>query len=767
VKMLSDGRRTVVGVPALLAALIFTAGPVAAATPPLLADGTAARGAALVFATDTVPDAGRVVGVVTAGTVRVAFAQLGVRGYAVRAVADGDGRYSISGLEPGSYTLLVSAVGYGTMEVPVTIRRGETVLRDVELDRQVFNLNPMVVTATRKQTFVSESPVKVDVVPARYLQMLATSNLVEAIGLVNGLSQQVDCAVCYTNSIRINGMEGQYTSVLIDGMPIMSSLASVYGLNGINPALIERIEVIKGPSSTLYGSDAMAGVINVITKDARFAPRIALDLQATDHGVRNAEIALAPRLGRMNALLSGSFYQLDRFLDGNDDGFSDLTLDTRVALFGKVQSAAARGRGLSLAAKYYYEDRFGGEREWTRADRGSDTIYGEHIETSRFELLGSWGLPLSSQDVRVEFSGTLHDQDAYYADSRYAAQQRVGVAQLIWDVSVGQRHDLLVGAGLRTQYFDDESPATLEPVVRTTPGIFVQDEYSASRRLKLLGGLRLDGHADHGAIVSPRASVKFEPYRETTLRLNAGTGFRVVDLFTEDYAVLTHTRRLVTADDLDPERSYSLTLNVNQVIDFDRRPMMVDVDAFYTHFTNRIIPDYDSDPSRITYTNLDGYGVTRGIGVSLNQNFGIVPFLYTLGFTVQDVFYEDGGERENEMFAASFRGSWSASYMFEGLGLTLDYAGQVVGPMRLPAYDEPFARPVRSATYTLHNIIGTVRRPGGLEVYAGVRNLFDFTQPSPIVDAANPFSENFDASWVYGPVHGRNIMAGIRYVLGR
>jgi outer membrane receptor for ferrienterochelin and colicins len=738
-----------------------------AAAAPLLAGGDTPSGEAIPLATDTVPDAGRVVGVVTAAGGRVAFAQLGVRGYAVRAVADSDGRFLISGLEPGSYTLLVSAVGYGTMEVPVTLGRGETVLRDVVLDRQVINLNPMVVTATRKQTFVSESPVKVDVVPARYLQMLATNSLVEAIGLVNGLSQQVDCAVCYTNSIRINGMEGQYTSVLIDGMPIMSSLASVYGLNGINPALIERIEVIKGPSSTLYGSDAMAGVINVITKDARFAPRVALDIQATDHGVRNAEIALAPRLGGMSALLSGSFYRLDRFLDGNDDGFSDLTMDTRVALFGKLQSTATRGRGLSLAAKYYYEDRFGGEREWTRADRGSDSIYGEHIETNRFELLGSWGLPLSSQDVRLEFSGTLHDQDAYYAESRYAAQQRVGVAQLIWDLSLGQRHDLLLGAGLRAEYFDDESPATLDPVVRTTPGVFVQDEFSVSPRLKLLGGLRLDGHRDHGAIVSPRASLKFEPFRDTAIRVNAGTGFRVVDLFTEDYALLTHTRRLVTADDLDPERSYSLTLNVNQVIDFNRRPMMVDVDAFYTHFTNRIIPDYDSDPSRITYTNLDGYGVTRGIGVSLNQNFGVVPFLYTLGLTVQDVFYEDGGEREDEMFAASFRGSWSASYMFERVGLTLDYAGQVVGPMRLPAYDEPFARPVRSTTYSLHNMIGTVRRPGGVEVYAGVRNLLDFTQPSPIVDAANPFGEHFDTSWVYGPVHGRNIMLGMRYVLGR
>jgi outer membrane receptor for ferrienterochelin and colicins len=716
---------------------------------------------------DTIVSAPRLVGAVRTDGAAVPFAQVQVRGHALRAVADVEGRFSLSGLVPGTYTLLVSAVGHGTTELAVTVRHGETVVQDVVLERQVFNLNPMVVTATRKQTFVSESPVKVDVVPARFLQMMAANSLVDAVALVNGLSQQVDCAVCYTNSIRINGMEGPYTSVLIDGMPIMSSLASVYGLNGINPALIERIEIIKGPSSTLYGSDAMAGVINVITKDARFAPRVAVDVQATDHGIRNLELAYAPRLGSASALLSGSVYRMNRFLDANDDGFSDLTLDTRVALFGKLQTAPSRGRGLSLAAKYYHEDRFGGERAWTRAHRGSDEVYGEHIETNRIELLGSWGLPLRRQDVRLEFSGTLHDQDAYYADTPYIAQQRVGVGQLVWDLSLGSRHDVLIGAGLKAQHFDDESPATEDAVVRVTPGIFAQDEVSLSSRSKLLAGMRLDHHRDHGVIASPRASLKLEPFRDNTIRLNAGTGFRVVDLFTEDYATLTHTRRLVTTEDLDPERSYSLTLNVNQVIDFARRPMMIDVDAFYTYFTNRIIADYDSDPSRITYGNIDGFGVTRGVGLSLNQNFGRVPLLYTLGITVQDVFYEDGGERAREMFAPDFRGTWSASYTLERAGLTLDYAGQLVGPMRLPEYDAPFERPTRSTTYSLHNFMATLRTARGMEVYAGVRNMLDFTQPSPIVDPADPFGDHFDTAWVYGPVYGRSVVFGGRFVRGR
>lgn len=709
----------------------------------------------------------RVMGTIRAEGVPVPFAQVGVKGYPARTEANAEGRYLLVGLRGGEYTLLVSALGFGTAEVEVSTLEGGTVRADVELKREAIGLNPVVVTATRKQTFVSESPVKVDVVPARFLQSMASSSLTESIQHVNGLYQQVDCAVCYTNNIRINGMEGPYTSVLIDGQPIMSALASVYGLNGINPSLIERIEIIKGPSSTLYGSDAMAGVINVITKDPRFAPKLSVDVQQTDHGITNVDFALAPSSGGVRSLLSGTFYRQGEFLDANGDDYADMTLDTRISLFGKVHVEAAKGSGLSLTGKYYHEDRFGGQRGWTKEHRGSDVIYGESIYTDRFEILGDWGLPLEAEDVRLEFSLTRHLQDASYGDTPYNADQHVIAGHLVWDRAIGLRHDVLVGLGAELESFDDESPATAEPVRHFTPGVFIQDEYSAAEGLKLLGGLRLDHHEDHGPIVSPRAAVKLEPFGATTLRLNAGTGFRVVDLFTEDYASLTHTRRLVTAEDLDPERSYNLTLNLNQVVRFGDNPMMIDVDAFYTHFTNRIIPDYDTDPGQIIYHNLDGFGVTRGVGVSLNQNLTVLPLYYTLGLTVQDVFYEHEGAREDELFAASYKGVWSATYTIPALGLVLDYTGTAVGPMRLPAYEAPFEKATRSEPYSVHNLIATWKPMDGVEIYGGLKNLFDFAQPSPITDPANPFGERFDTAWVYGPIYGRSAVVGGRYTLGR
>lgn len=693
----------------------------------------------------------------------VPFATVLVEGTSIGVVADRSGTFRLQNLRPGEYTLLASAQGYSTEEQTVTVGEGEPLRLDFTLRVAAVTMNPITVTGTMKQTTVSESPVKVDVVPAAVLERSATNNLMEAIQYVNGLYQQVDCGVCYTNNIRINGMEGPYTAVLIDGMPIMSSLASVYGLNGISPSIIQRIEIIKGPSSTLYGSEAMGGVINVITKDPRFTPRLAVDAYRSSHGQTNLNFAASPSFGDVHGLFSGNVYYMDNFIDENGDGFSDVTLDRRVSLFGKVDVS----RALTLTSKYYNENRFGGLEAWTEADRGSDEVYGESIYTNRFELLGSYLPPLPSEDFRLDFSYTWHDQDSFYGDTEYAATQNIAFANLIWDRTLGSRHDLLLGATARYQTYGDNTAATLEPDRRFIPGIFAQDEFSATRNLTLLGGMRMDHHEEHGLIFSPRLAVKLEPFHHNTIRLNAGTGFRVVNLFTEDHAALTGAREVVFTEALQPERSASVTLNMNQILEFGPNPMMIDADLFYTRFANKIIPDYDVDPGLIVYDNLAGHAVSRGVSLSMNQNILFDRFLYTVGVTFQDVYSMEDDVRTDELFAPDYRAVVSATYDFPTNPFRLDYTASLTGPMQLPEYDAPFARPTQSPTYSQHNLQATFTANTGLEIYGAVKNLFDYTQPSPLIDPASPFGDNFDTAYVYGPTQGRRVLIGARWGLGR
>ncbi len=251
------------------------------------------------------------------------------------------------------------------------------------------------------------------------------------------------------------------------------------------------------------------------------------------------------------------------------------------------------------------------------------------------------------------------------------------------------------------------------------------------------------------------------------MRLNLGTGFRVVNLFTEDHAALSGSRDVVIAEDLRPERSRSVALNLNQVIEFGPNPMMIDLDLFHTRFSNQIVADYDADPRQIVYANLRGHAVSRGAGIAVNQNVDFDRFLWSAGITFQDVYTVNDGVEEDAFFAPEVRATLGATYRVPGTPLRLDYAGIVTGPMRLPEFDPPFSRPTRTPTYSLHNLQGTWSIGAATEVYANLKNVFDYSQPSPLVAPENLFGADFDTAYVYGPMRGRHLLVGMRFGVAR
>lgn len=624
-------------------------------------------------------------------------------------------------------------------------------------------LDSLVTTGSVLERRLDASPVKVELISARFLQRALTNSLLESVQLMTGLGQQVDCGVCYTSNIRINGMEGPYTAVLIDGAPLMSALATVYGLSGINPALVERVEIIRGPMSTLYGSEAMGGVINVITRDPRFAPALSASMYGTTHAETNLDLAASPRIGGTRLLLSGSLARNRRFVDGNRDRFSDMPLVTRGAVFAKLSAGPPARRALDLSAKLYLEDRFGGVREWTPAHRGSTEVYGESIRTSRAELAGTWR-PGGDPSWRLDLAGSWHDQDSWYGDQEFRATQWTGFLQLVRALRPHPRHELLLGAAVRAHHYDDGTPATAVPEQRLVPGALAQLESQVGGAVTTSAGLRVDRHAAHGAIFSPRASVRWAPAIATTLRASAATGFRVVSVFTEDHAALTGAREVVIAEALRPERSRTVTLGVQHVMPLGSDAVTLEVDAFLTRFSNKIQPDYNTDPDRIIYRNLDGHATTRGASASLGAPQGALPVGVRVGGTWQRVESVTGGAARPLEFAPGFKGEFTISREWERPGLTLDWTGRVVGPMQLPVFP---GKPERSPWYTEQTLQATKRLAANTFLIAAVRNLGNYRQSDPIIGSEDPFGPGFDTFHVYGPIQGRRILVGFQHNVPR
>lgn len=719
-----------------------------------------------------------------------------------KTLAGNDGRFLINlNSAATNSTLIISRIGYKTDTIEYT---GTHLTILLQASSQV--LTDVVVTGTMKAVSKTASPVPVEVYTPQFFRRNPTPTIFDALQQVNGVRPQLNCNVCNTGDIHINGLEGPYTMVLIDGMPIVSSLGSVYGLSGIPNSLVERIEVVKGPASSLYGSEAIGGLINVITKTPSKAPLLAVDLMATSWKEYNVDLGVKYKpTKRITGLLGMNYFNFNNRVDRNDDMFTDVTLQNRISLFNKFSFERKANRQANLAARYVYEDRWGGDMRWNKNFRGGDSLYGESIYTSRIELIGNYQLPVDEK-LMFSWSYNSHVQRSAYGNTIFNAKQQVAFGQLTWDKTLGI-HDLLAGAVFRYTDYDDNTTATLDtfalknkPDRTPVPGIFVQDEMSLGNDHKLLAGIRWDHHPVHGNIFTPRIAWKWNPAPNDVIRINAGTGFRVVNLFTEDHAALTGARAVEIKDELKPERSYNINLNYVKKIYTAAYWLTLDGSVWYTHFTNRIIPDYMTDPDKIIYSNLHGYSVSKGF--SLNTEIGFTNGLKgNIGATFMDVMIRDtdtvtGKKRTTrQLLTEKWSGNWSLSYSFKKGGWSVDYTGNIYGPMLLPLISDPDPRKPESPVWSIQNIQITKKLKNGIEIYGGVKNLLNWTPDKgnpfliarsndpfdkkverdpvtgKIVDPAswggdpNPYLLSFDPNYVYAPNQGIRGFVGIRWTI--
>ena len=704
-----------------------------------------------------------------------------------------NGWYELKNIPPGKYTLIASTIGYIPFSQSIVVKKEQEQFINIDLKPSIESLDEMVVTGTMKPVSRLESPVPVEVYKPSFFKKNPTASIFEALQNVNGVRPQINCSVCNTGDIHINGLEGPYTLVLIDGMPIVSGLGTVYGLSGIPNSLIEQIEIVKGPASTLYGSEAVGGLINIITKNNLTAPIFSGDSFITDWGEYNLDVGTKVNVSKKISLLLGiNYFKYDNPIDNNGDNFTDLTLQDRISIFQKWNFTRKKSRILSLAGRFFYEDRWGGELQWTPEFRGGDEIYGESIYTRRWEVLGKYQLPFEEQ-LMLSFSYNDHSQNSVYGDVSYLADQRIGFTQLTWDKSLG-KHSVLAGSALRYNYYDDNTPATLDlngnkPDEVIIPSIFLQDEIAFNKKHSLLLGARYDYDNRHGSIFTPRGAYRFKFTDTDILRLNAGTGFRVVNLFTEEHAALTGSREVVITEELKPERSFNVNLNYLKKKYGDKGTFVtLDASIFYTNFQNIIIPDYDTNPNQIIYDNLDGKSVSKGISANIDIAFPS-SFKIMFGATLQDVSNTENGITKRQILTESYSANWGLSYTIRTWDLTFDYTGNLYGPMRLPTLGDLDPRRDFSPTWSIQNIQFTYNGIRDFELYAGVKNLLNWTpnngNPFIIARANDPFDKEvtfdangnavstannpnaltFDPTYVYGPNQGIRSFVGLRYTL--
>lgn len=724
----------------------------------------------------------------------VPFANVSLAKTKLGATTDDNGVFLIEKVSVGEQLLIVQFIGFKKTLIRLNVKEGETSTTTVKLETSNALLEEVVVTGTMKEVSKLNSPVPVEVYSAKYFANNKSPSVFESMQNVNGVRPQLNCSVCNTGDIHINGLEGPYTMVLIDGMPIVSGLSTVYGLTGIPASLIERVEIVKGPASTLYGSEAVGGLINVITKKPLNSALFSGDVYTTSWGELNADLGTKYKAGKkVSGLLGINYFNYDNPIDNNKDGFTDITLQDRISIFNKISISRKDNRAFNIGSRYVYEDRWGGEIDWNPEFRGGDSIYGESIYTSRWELFGNYELPFDEQ-FNLQFSANGHDQNSVYGNTIYKADQQIAFAQLTWNKTLFEKHDLLFGAAYRYTYYDDNTPATQsvnglnnKPQETHLPGVFVQDQISLNEYNTILLGVRYDYNSLHGNIFSPRINYKWNTENnKTVVRLSMGNGFRVANVFTEDHAALTGSRDVVFAEKLNPETSKNINLNVVKRFYLKNDILLsLDASAFYTYFENRIVPDYETNANKIIYDNLDGSAVSKG--VSLNIDLALPNGFKVLGgATLMDVTIDEEGEEVRQLLTERFTAVWNVEYTFTKWKLRLNYTGNVYSPMRLPLLGELDSRDEYSQWFSIQNIQLTKSISNKWEIYGGIKNLLDFTPSArsiarsfdpfdrgvqfdangnAIATANNPEALTFDPTYVYAANQGIRGFVGVKYTL--
>ena len=687
-------------------------------------------------------------------------------------IADEMGVFSIESVK-GENKLFISYVGYTSKIITLestgdSINRGSIVLENDSLDE-------IVISGTLRQVSKLKSAVPIELYTANFFKATPKASFFEAIEGINGVRPQLNCNICNTGDIHINGQEGANTMVLIDGLPLVSGLSTVYGLSGIPQSLIKQVEVIKGPASTLYGSEAIGGVINLITKSPETVHPFNLDTFISSWGELNIDLGAKYTLKNSQGLIGINYFNYSNPIDANEDGFTDLTLQHRISIFNKIST-----KKNSVAFRYFYEDRWGGEMNWNSDFRGGDEVYGESIYTSRIEIFGRYD---HSKNLFLQYSLNNHDQNSVYGTTSYNAIQTIGFVQGVFSKKV-KNHDVLLGATYRHTIYDDNTPATVERDKTALPGLFAQDQWTLSESKTLLSGIRYDKNSIYGDIWTPRLNFKWASKDESSiLRLGFGTGYRVVNVFTEDHAALTGAREVVFTEAILPEKSWNTTINWNKKL-YTKYGAILDLDfsVFKTAFSNRILPDYETNPNQIIYGNLDGKAITQGATVTINGMFAN-GLKINMGATFIDSKIINNNQTEYPFLTEKFSGNYQLNYTLYNPKITIDISGTVIGPMKLPLLGELDTRAPYSPIINIVNLQATYAIKT-IEVYAGIKNILDFKPASNSIARAfdpfdsgvefgangqviatpnNPNALSFDPSYVYYSNQGINGFLGIRY----
>ena len=670
----------------------------------------------------------------------------------------------------GHEHLMVSYTGYSTQSVHLENNNDQLTIflkEDLELQEVVISSRNMGTIANRTSVLQEQKITYAEICRA------ACCNLGESFETNPSVDVAYSDATTGAKQIKLLGLAGTYVQMLTENYPNFRGVASPFGLDYVPGAWMEGIYISKGTSSVKNGYEALAGQINVEYKKPTTADILSINLFAND--AQRMEVNADGSWHVNEKLSTGLFAHYSNDMqghDGNDDAFLDYPKTNQLNLMNRWNYESGRYMA-QYGGRFIHEERTGGQDQ----KQVTTNPYEIALKTNRGELYTKQALVISNgelvESVALIASGSIHDQESMFDTKKYDVTQKNLYASLLYEKDFSEKHNLSTGLSLNYDEFKELLVTTNYNRREATPGMYAQYTYNLNDKLILLGGLRADYSSRYGTFVTPRLHVKYNPFEWFHLRGSIGKGYRTANILAENNYLLASSRKVNIAENLDQEEAWNAGLNATFYIPIAGKQLTVIGEYYQTDFNNQVVVDMDSDPHAISFYNLgDGKSSTNSSQIEMSYPF-FEGFTFTAAYrwtkSTSDYTNQTTGvvTRMDKPLLNDYKGLATASYQTPLGKWQFDLTAQFNGGGRMPTPDA--LNPLWDKTFASHTVMnGQITRYfRNWNIYVGVENLFDYRQDNPIIDAANPRSDNFDATMIWGPVHGRKIYGGLRFTIPR
>lgn len=617
----------------------------------------------------------------------------------------------------------------------------------------VYELDEMVVTATKTERVLTEVPVRTEVITSEEIKSSGAKTLLEALDKnILGVRAVVRCTGCNYSSLWVQGLDTDYNQILIDGQPVLGSVMNVYGLEQILAEDIERIEVIKGSSSSLYGANAIGGVINIITKEPREdKPEFSFGAGFGDYETYDVFSSMSGRKGNIAGVITAHKSESDA-VDENEDSWSD--------------KAAHDNRNLSLKARFYFLDdnhrlTFFGREFYEKRLFGPMPALPCEIETQHYEYGAGYRALFEEGDVfNLNFSASTHERNLITPALHNDADEDISTIDVNYSRPLlGGKHVLTGGI----TYQDEKLKEVVNRVVSPdrdskSMGIYLQNEIEVLENLALVSGFRYDdinsSYLDDQAL-SLRVGAKWNAAERFVLRASIGQGFKVPYLFAQQLHVCPTAPAIYRDPELESEKSLSCSLGVeyyHDICTLGFNLFRTDMDKKITLTTVGAPAGYDW----ILKNGPDAYtqGVETNAVIQVSE-----PLSLKLGLAFTDAQFKEkqsvyNDSSEHVMRVPELTGLFRLEYLYPVYGIRVNLGGRFTGKQYI---ENKVERGIdRTPGYSVWDLrVDKEFKDGRYSMFFGVDNISDYTQEKRYAVAQ-------DAAYAYAPLTGRYIYGGMK-----